>query len=158
MVDDGDDAPDFSAPLANGDVGETFTLSERLEEEAPIVFAFFPGAFTSVCTDEMNTIDGRLDAYDAAGATVYGVSIDSPFSLNEFRDQNDIEFDFISDVNRDLVQKFGVGFDFLGVDDIAQRAVFVIAADGTIDYAWVADDPTNEPDYDELEDAAEAAA
>ena len=53
MVDTGDDAPDFTAPLANGDI-ESFTLSEELDD-APLVLAFFPGAFTSVCTSEMCT-------------------------------------------------------------------------------------------------------
>jgi len=157
MVRDGDAAPDFTAPLANGDIAE-FTLSEHLGD-GPIVLAFFPGAFTSVCTGEMRTLDDRMDAYDAIDATVYGVSVDSPFALNAFREQNDLDVAFISDANRELIKKYDVSMDFdeLGIREFAQRAVFVIDGEGKITYSWIGE-PQTEPDYDEVEAAAEAAA
>jgi peroxiredoxin len=157
MVDVGDDAPDFTAPLATGDV-ESFTLSDHLDE-APIVLAFFPAAFTGTCTTEMETFQERLADFDAAGATVYGVSVDSPFALNEFRDQNGIEFSLISDANRELIDLYDVSMDFadLGVYGVAKRSVFVVDGDGTVTYTWESDDPTVEPDYDAVEEAAAAA-
>lgn len=159
MVREGDEAPDFTAPLANGEV-ETVTLSELLDDEAPIVLAFFPGAFTSVCSHELSTFQERIDNLTDVGATLYGVSIDSPFSLNEFRDQLSLSFGLLSDTNRDIVAAFDVATDFdaIGVDDIAQRAVFVIDGSGTVTYAWVADDPGMEPDYEAVEAAARDAA
>ena len=158
MVDVGDSAPDFTAPLANGDVGETFTLSERLDE-APLVLAFFPGAFSSVCTGEMATFQDRLGEFEAAGANIYGVSVDSPFALNAFRDDLGLEYDLISDANHDLVEAYDVpmAFDELGIDEVTKRAVFVVDSDGEVTYAWSSDDPGVEPDYDEVEQAAEAA-
>jgi len=69
MVSDGDDAPDFTAPLADDQLGE-FTLSERFED-APIVLAFFPGAFTEVCSHEMEAFQDRLAELQDAGASVY---------------------------------------------------------------------------------------
>lgn len=157
MVREGDDAPEFTAPLANGDLAE-FTLSDRLED-GPIVLAFFPGAFTSVCTGEMRTLDDRMDAYDAVGATVYGVSVDSPFALNAFREDNGLDFALVSDANREIIKKYDVSMDFdeLGIRELAQRAVFVIDDDGEITYSWIGE-PQTEPDYDEVEAAAEAAA
>jgi peroxiredoxin len=154
MVDTGDTAPDFTAPLANGDVDE-FTLSERLDE-GPLVLAFFPGAFTSVCSHEMSTFQDRLGEFEERGATVYGVSVDSPFALNEFRDKLDLEFDLISDANQEVVEAFGITMDFaeLGVHDIAKRSVFVVDGDQQVQYAWVSDDPGVEPDYDEVLAAA----
>lgn len=154
MVDTGDDAPDVSAPLANGDLDE-FDLSERLDE-APLVLAFFPGAFTSVCTAEMCTFRDRLSNFEDVDATVYGVSIDTPFVLNEFRDQNDLPFGLVGDVSRELVDAFDVSMDFdsLGVHDVAKRSVFVIDADGEVTYSWVSDDPGVEPNYEEVEQAA----
>ncbi|EMA43045.1 redoxin domain-containing protein [Halobiforma nitratireducens] len=159
MVDTGDAAPDFTAPLANGDV-TSFTLSDRLEDEAPIVLAFFPGAFTSVCTDEMCTFQDRLAAFDDVDATVYGVSRDTPFTLNEFRAQNELEFGLISDLNEAVIEEYDVAMDFddLGVHGVAKRSVFVIDADGEVTYSWVSDDPGVEPEYDEVEAAAEDAA
>ena len=154
MVSVGDSAPDFTAPLADGDIGE-FTLSDNLDD-APLVLAFFPGAFTSVCSHEMSEFRDRLEAFEDVGATVYGISVDSPFALNEFRDKLDLEFDLISDADKEIVEQYGIAMDFaeLGVHDVAKRAVFVVDGDGEITYAWVSDDPGVEPDYDEVEDAA----
>ena len=155
----GDSAPDFTAPLATGDL-ESITLSERLEEEAPIVLAFVPGAFTGVCTTEMCTFQDRLSAFEDLDATVYGVSVDSPFSLNEFRAQNELSFSFVSDFEKELIDDYDVRMDFedLGVYGVAKRSVFVVDADGEVTYAWVSDDPGVEPDYDEVEDAVADAA
>ncbi|WP_436931159.1 redoxin domain-containing protein [Halosimplex halobium] len=153
MVDEGDAAPDFTAPLAHGDVTE-FTLSERLDE-APLVLAFFPGAFTGTCTHEMETFEERLDEFDDLGATVYGISVDTPFALNAFREDSDLTFGMISDTNRRIVDAYDLAMDFasLGVDDVARRAVLVIDGEGVVRYAWVAGDPGIEPDYDEVRDA-----
>ncbi|WP_255169584.1 redoxin domain-containing protein [Natrononativus amylolyticus] len=155
----GDSAPDFTAPLATGDV-ESITLSERLEEEAPVVLAFFPGAFTSVCTAEMCAFDDRLEAFEDLEATVYGVSVDSPFALNEFRARNDLSFDLISDFEKEIVDAYDVRTDFenLGVYGLAKRAVFVVDGDGELTYAWISDDAGVEPDYDEVEAAVAETA
>lgn len=155
MASKGEQAPDFTAPLANGELGG-FTLSDHLADEAPIVLAFFPGAFTSTCQHEMNTFQSRLSELEDSGATIYGISIDTPFALNEFREQLGLEFGLISDTNRALVNEYGVNIDSpdLGIDDLANRAVFVIDSNQEITYAWIADDPTNEPDYDAVIAAA----
>jgi peroxiredoxin len=157
MLEVGDEAPDFTAPLANGDV-ESFTLSDHLED-APIVLAFFPAAFTSTCTTELCTFRDRMANFEDVGATVYGVSIDTPFTLNEFRRQNDLNFALVSDTNREIIHDYDVSMDFdsLGVRNVAKRAVFVVDAGGAVSYAWVSDDPGAEPDYDEVRDAAAAA-
>lgn len=159
MVSEGDNAPTFTAPVANGEVGE-IELSSALEEEAPIVLAFFPGAFTSVCSHEMNTFQDRLAELTETGATLYGVSVDSPFALNEFREKLGLEFDLISDANHELIEKYDVktSFDQFGIDELAQRAVFVIDGSGTVTYAWVGENAGVEPDYDEVEAAAKDAA
>ena len=157
MVDVGESAPEFTAPLANGDVGE-FTLSERLGE-APLVLAFFPGAFTEGCSNEMEAFQERLDRFESMDAAIYGVSVDSPFALNEFREQLGLEFDLISDANREIVDAYDVAIDFerLGIRDLAGRAVFVIDGDGVVTYRWIAENPTYQPDYDEVESAAAEA-
>ncbi|WP_439025987.1 redoxin domain-containing protein [Haloarchaeobius sp. DT45] len=157
MVNVGDEAPDFTAPLANGDV-DSFTLSENLDD-APLVLAFFPGAFTGVCTTEMCTFQDQLAGFEDVGATVYGVSVDSPFSLNEFREKNGLEFGLVSDFNKEIIDDYGVRMDFddLGVYGVAKRAVFVVNADGEVTWSWVSDDPGVEPDYDAVREAAEAA-
>jgi peroxiredoxin len=91
---------------------------------------------------------------------VYGVSVDSPFSQNAFRDELGLEFDLISDSGKEVIDTYGISMDFedLGVPGVAKRSVFVVDSDGTVSYAWVSDDPGVEPDYEEVEAAAEAAS
>ena len=157
MVDIGDETPDFTAPLANGDV-ETFTLSDRLGE-APIVLAFFPAAFTPTCTSEMCSFRDRMANFEDIDATVYGVSVDLPYTLNEFREENGLTFGLISDERREVIEAYGV-VDRWEPQDIrvAKRAVFVVDGDGTVVYRWVGDTPKQEPDYDEVREAAADAA
>jgi len=153
MVSTGDTAPTFTATYRGSD-HETFDLAEHLGE-GPVVLAFFPGAFTSTCTTEMETFEDRLGEFEALGASVYGISVDTPFALQEFREEIGLSFGMISDTNRRLVEAFDVAMDFtsMGVEDVAKRAVFVVDGEGEVHYAWVAEDPGIEPDYDEIYDA-----
>jgi peroxiredoxin len=104
----------------------------------------------------MNTFQDRLAAFEDAGASVCGVSIDTPFSLDEFRRQNGLEFPIVSDSNREVVTAYGVAMDMddHGVANVAKRSVFVVDGDGVVTYRWVSGDPTDEPDYDEVLSAA----
>jgi peroxiredoxin len=155
MVDTGDAAPDFTVPLANGDV-ETFTLSEHLDD-APIVLAFFPAAFTTTCTSEMCSFRDRIANFEDVGATVYGISVDLPYTLNEFRRRNDLTFGLLSDERRELIDAYDVASAFQPTDiRVARRAVFVVDGDGTVTYRWLAETPKQEPDYDAVREAAEA--
>jgi peroxiredoxin len=158
MVEVGDEAPRFTAPLANGDVEEFNFLEDA--GEAPTVLAFFPGAFTSVCTEELCTFQSELAAFEDVGATVYGVSVDSPFALDEFRDQEGLSFGLVSDSNKEIIDAYDVEMDFagLGYYGVAKRAVFVVDADGVVTYKWVSDDPGVEPDYEAVQSAATEAA
>lgn len=160
MVAEGDTAPDFTAPLAYGDdeIG-SFTLSEHLDE-APLVFAFFPGAFTTTCSHEMNEFQARLSAFEETGATVYGVSVDSPFALNAFRERLGLQYGLVSDANREIIDAYDVSMYWseYGLEGFAKRAVFVVDDDRQVTYTWVSDDTKTEPDYDELIEAADTAA
>jgi len=158
MPDESEAAPDFTVPLANGDV-ESFTLSDQLEE-GPVVLAFFPGAFTAVCQTELCTFQDQLGEFEDVGASVFGVSVDPPFAQNEFRDQNDLSFGLLSDSDKSVIDAYGVrAADFVDLGyDASKRAVFVIDSDGTIVYSWVTDDPGVEPEYEAVAAAASDAA
>jgi peroxiredoxin len=157
MVSTGDTAPDISATIANGEV-EAFELSDHLGD-GPVVLAFFPGAFTAPCSSEMVALQEHLGDFHDAGATVLGVSADSALSQNAFREENGLEFDLVSDMGRNAIDAYGVRIDIedLGLLGVANRSVFVVNNDGEVTYTWVADDPTNEPDYEELLDAVQSA-
>ena len=157
MVSTGDSAPDISATVANGDV-EAFELSDHLGD-GPVVLAFFPGAFTPPCSNEMVALQEHLGDFEAAGATILGISADSAFSQNAFREEHGLAFSLVSDMDRNAIEDYGVRIDIgdLGLMGVANRSVFVVDDDGEVTYTWVADDPTNEPDYEELLDAVESA-
>jgi len=158
MVQTGDTAPQFQATLANGEV-EAFDLADHLGD-GPVVLAFFPGAFTPPCSNEMVALQDHLDEFEDAGATLLGLSADSAFSLNAFREEHGLEFDLVSDTGRTAIDDYDLRIDVadIGLHGVANRAVFVLDDEGTVTYAWVADEPPEEPDYEELLEAVRAAA
>ncbi|KDS90515.1 peroxiredoxin [Halorubrum saccharovorum] len=157
MVSTGDAAPTFTATIGTSD-HEPFDLDDHIGD-GPVVLAFFPGAFTPPCTNEMVAFQERAAEFEDAGGTIFGVSADSPFSQGAFREEHGIEFDLVSDMGGDAIRAYGLEMDIadLGLYGIANRAVFVLDDEGEVVYDWVADDPTNEPDYDAVLDAVESA-
>jgi peroxiredoxin len=153
----GETAPTFTATVGTSD-HESFDLEDVLGD-GPVVLAFFPGAFTPPCANEMVAMQERIDEFGAAGATVLGVSADSPFSQGAFREEHGIEFDLISDMSGDAIRAYGLEMDIpdLGLYGNANRAVFVLDDEGSVTYRWIADDPGNQPDYEKLLDAIDNA-
>jgi peroxiredoxin len=157
MPTEGDTAPTFSATVGTSD-HEPFDLDDHLGD-GPVVLAFFPGAFTPPCTNEMVAFQERLAEFEGTGGTVFGISADSPFALGAFSEEHGIGFDLVSDMGREAIGTYGLEMDIpdLGLHGIANRAVFVIDDDGTVVYRWIADDPTDEPDYETVLDAVRSA-
>ncbi|MFB6207064.1 MAG: redoxin domain-containing protein [Haloglomus sp.] len=157
MLSEGDTAPTFTATYGTSE-HEPFDL-EAVLGDGPVVLAFFPGAFTPPCKNEMVALQDHLAAFEDAGATLLGISADSPFSLGAFRDEYDLEFDLVSDMDREAIDAYDLEIDIgdLGLHGIANRAVFVLDEAGTVTYAWAADDPTNEPDYEAVLEAVNAS-
>lgn len=152
----GDFAPDFTL---YDNHGHPWTLSEHRGKK--VVLLFFPGAFTSVCTTEMNAINNDLDRYEGLGAEVVGISTDAPSALAEFSKVNDFRFPLLSDHDAEVAGAYGARFSRrehrLGYDRIAKRAVFVVGEDGKLIHAEVLRNTGNQPDFDALHDALENA-
>ncbi len=147
----GDKAPDFA--LFDTERKQR-SLKEFLGKKT--VLAFFPGAFTGVCTKEMCTLRDSLSALSGMNAQVIAISVDSPFANKGFVDQNKLGFPILSDHNREVSMKYvGVYNDFAGVPGYAaaKRSVFVLDGNGTVKYAWVTENPGAEPNYDEVKKA-----
>ncbi len=126
------------------------TLSAALQN-GPVVLAFFPAAFSSVCTNEMCTFRDSIAALNAAKGQVFGVSTDTFFALKAWADQQRLNFPLLSDYNKDVIEQYDVvNPDMIGLKNIAKRAVFVIGPDGVIRHKQVLDDARNEPDYDKV--------
>jgi len=149
----GSKAPDFT--LTNQD-RQPVTLRDSAGKT--VVLAFFPAAFSSVCQKELCQFRDDLAKLNAASATVYGISVDTPFALKEFSRQNALTFDLLSDFNKETIQDYDVvNPDMRGLKGIAKRAVFVIDKAGTIRYREVTPTPGDEPSYDKVFEAVGAA-
>jgi peroxiredoxin len=140
----GSKAPDFT--LTNQD-REAVTLS-RLQGR-PVVLAFFPAAFSSVCTKELCTFKDSMAQLGKADAQVFGISVDTFFALKAFQDQQQLTFPLLSDFNKTAIRDYGVfNEDMIGLKGIAKRATFVIDKAGTVTHAEVLEDARNEPNYE----------
>jgi peroxiredoxin len=142
----GSKAPDFK--LMN-DKREEVTLSSQ--KGHPVVLAFFPAAFTGVCTKELCTFRDSMAKLNNAKAQVYGISVDTFFTLAAFKKDQNLNFPLLSDFNKDVIQAYGAfNPDMIGLKGIAKRATFVIDKDGVVRHAEVQEDARNEPNYDKV--------
>ena len=147
-VDVGSQAPDFT--LTDQD-RRPVTLSAA--RGRPVVLAFFPAAFSSVCSKELCTLRDRLSQLDRGQAQVYGISVDTFFALKAFQTDQKLAFPLLSDFNKQVIRDYGVfNEDMIGLKGIAKRAVFVLDKDGIVRHREVLDDARNEPDYQKVFD------
>lgn len=145
----GQKAPDFTLP-------DVDLQARRLKDflDKNVVLAFYPGAFTAVCTKEMCTFRDSLAKLSDLKAQVVGISVNDPFSNKAFAEANRLNFPLLSDYNRDVVRLYGVAAtDFVGLKGytVAKRSIFVVDREGTVRYVWVSEDPRIEPNYEEIE-------
>jgi len=142
----GSKAPEFK--LLN-DKREEVTLSSQ--KGHPVVLAFFPAAFTGVCTKELCTFRDSMAKLNSANAQVYGISVDTTFVLAEFKKQQNLNFPLLSDFNKEVIQAYGAfNPDMIGMKGIAKRSTFVIDKDGVVRHAEILEDARNEPNYDKV--------
>lgn len=126
----------------------------------PVVLAFFPGAFTPVCQKELCSFRDSIAKFNQFGAQVLAVSVDAPFANAAFASQNELSFPLLSDYTREVSRSYGgVHEDFAGMKGYtaAKRAVYVLGKDHTVKFAWVTDNPGNEPPYEEVQQAVQSA-
>jgi peroxiredoxin len=124
------------------------------------VLAFFPAAFTSVCTAEMCTFRDQLGEFEGLAARVYGVSVDSPFSLKEYKTKLGLTFPLLSDHKHEAIEAYDLVFPNLANIGFvcARRSVFVIGKNGNVAWRWLSEHPGQQPDYDAVKKAVAAAA
>ena len=151
-ADVGSKAPDFT--LMNQD-REPVSLSA--ERGHPVVLAFFPAAFSGVCTKELCTFRDSLAKLNNAKAKIYGISVDTFFTLKAFQTDQKLNFSLLSDFNKDVIRLYGVfNEDMIGLRGIAKRAVFLIDKNGVVRHREVLEDARNEPNYQKISEALAA--
>jgi peroxiredoxin len=150
----GETAPDFTLPDTDR---KQRSLKEFLGKKT--VLAFFPGAFTGVCTKEMCTLRDSLAQMSSLQAQVVAISVDAPAANKAFAEINKLGFPVLSDYKREVSRKYvGVYEAFGGLQGLvtAKRSVLVLDPKGVIRYMWVTENSGDEPKYDEITRALSA--
>ena len=134
-VEVGSQAPDFTLNDYNK---QPVTLSD-FQGDKPVLLVFYPFAFSGICQGELCQLRDEFDDYAGNGVQVLGVSVDTPFSLKAWADQQGYQFPLLSDFwpHGEVAQKYGVFNDKAG---LAVRGTFLIGTDGVVQFAEV-----NEP-------------
>lgn len=134
MLDVGSPAPDFTLPRDGGDYVSLSAL-----KGGPVVLYFYPRDDTPGCTTEANDFTAMLPEFQAAGATVIGVSKDTVAKHEKFISKHDLGVILVSDAEGDLCERYGTwveknmyGKKSMGI----QRATFLIDAGGSVARVW----------------------
>ena len=142
----GRSAPDFTAAavLGSGEIVESFNLAQAIKGKKAVVF-FYPLDFTFVCPSELLAFDHRMEEFKSRGVEVIGVSIDSQFSHNAWRNTavNDggigpVQYTLVADVKHEICKAYDVEHPEAGV---AFRASFLIDEEGSVRHQVVNDLP-----------------
>ena len=143
----GQKAPNFT--LFSSDLKEV-SLSDYAGKK--VVIHFFPMAFTGVCTTQLCTMRDSFGYYEGLGAEVLGISVDSPFTLAKFKEDNTYQFPLLSDFNKEVSQAYGAYYDefVFNLKGVSKRAAFVVNENQEIIYAEVLESAGDLPDFDAI--------
>lgn len=137
-------APEFS--LFNSDK-QKISLTDYKGQN--VLLLFFPLAFTSVCTAELCSVRDSLKDYEASNAVVFGISVDSVYTLARYKQENEINFQLLSDFNKHVSTMYGSIYETFGFEmkGVSKRSAFIIDKNGIIKYAEVLENASEVPDF-----------
>ena len=141
----GEKAPNFT--LRNSDKGEVSLNDYRGKN---VVLLFFPLAFTGVCTTELCSMRDDIGTYEKLDAEVLAVSVDSLFTLEQYKKVEKFNFQLLSDFNKSVSRAYGALYeDFvLDMKGVSKRSAFVIDKEGVIRYAEVLESAGDLPNFE----------
>lgn len=151
--------------IQTGQTAPSFSLFNTEKQEVSlgnfkgknVLIHFFPLAFTSVCTEQLCNARDNMEIYTQLNCAVLGISVDSLFSLGEFKKQQNLSFDLLSDFNKEVIQLFGIEIEefAFGMKGVSKRAAFVIDKEGIVRYAEVCPSPGDQPNYGAIKEVLE---
>ncbi len=148
MLQTGQQAPDFT--LYDSEKNK-LTLSEQ--RGANVLLLFFPLAFTSVCTVELCAVRDNISQYNNMNAKVFGISVDSVYTLAKYKEEQRLNFPLLSDFNKEvseaydsLYEKFG-----FGMRGVSKRSAFLIDVNGLLQYAEVLENAKEQPNFEAIQ-------
>ncbi|WP_435076341.1 redoxin domain-containing protein [Halococcus sp. AFM35] len=147
----GEEAPDFTRPLVDSEVWADVSLSSLLED-GPLVLLFHPmdGAFPATYIWNEVRDRGWTDEID-----IVGLSISTPYEHKRLIEERGIDARLFSDPQNGVAETYDIVNDLDGMAGVAEPrpAAFVIDEEGTVQYAWVAEEWPDFPEYDAIEAA-----
>ncbi len=155
MLQIGENAPGFKLHSADGGLVELSSFKGK-----NVVLLFFPLANTGVCTKELCSFRDGLARYNSLNAQVLAVSVDSPFSLKLWKEQQKFNFPLLSDFNKETIAKYDAMYETfvpgeLDFHGVAKRSAFVIDKSGILQYVEVLENAGDEPNYEKITAALE---
>lgn len=133
--------------LQKGDKAPSFKLFNTEKKEVSLedykgknlIVHFFPAAFTGVCTTQLCTLRDAIGMYKNDNCDVVAISVDMPFTLAKFKEDQHLPFELLSDFNKETIKAYGNIYDtwVMNMKGVAKRSAFVIDANGIIQYAEV---------------------
>lgn len=144
----GSTAPDFK--LFNTDKQEV-TLSQYKGQKNVLVL-FFPFAFTGTCTKELCGVRDDIARYSKINAEVLAISVDSPFTLIRYKEDQALPFQLLSDFNKEASKAFGCLYETfaLNTHGVSKRSAFVIDKEGVIRYSEILENAGEIPDFTKI--------
>ena len=148
MLQIGQTAPDFTLHSSTRDV----SVSLKDLKGQNILLLFFPLAFTGVCTKELCSVRDNLSFYNNTNATVLGISVDAPASLNKFKEEQQINFTLLSDFNKEVSTAYDCIYDsFFGwMKGVSKRAAFIIDKNAVLRYVEVLENAGDVPNFEAI--------
>jgi glutaredoxin-dependent peroxiredoxin len=149
----GSQAPDFK--LFNTDK-KTITLSEHRGKN--ILLLFYPLAFTSTCTAELCSTRDCMEMYNGLDTVVIGISNDSLFVQGKFKEALQLNFDLLSDFNKNVSEDYGSLYpEFIyGMKGVSKRSAFIVDKKGIIQYSEILENASEQPDYEKIKACLES--
>jgi glutaredoxin-dependent peroxiredoxin len=148
----GQQAPDFT--LYDSDK-QKVALSDYKGKN--VLLLFYPQAFTGTCTKELCSTRDNIALYNQANAQVFGISVDSIFTLAKFKEEQHLNFPLLSDFNKTTSTAYGSLYDNFVFDmhGVSKRSAFVLDKQGVVRYAEVLETATDLPDFSAIQKTLE---
>lgn len=118
-----------------------------------VVLLFFPQSFTGVCTAELCTVRDNIALYNNSNAQVVGISVDSVFTLEKFKEEQKLNFPLLSDFNKEVSTAYdAIYIDWiLDMKGVSKRSAFVLDKNGIVKYAEVLESAGDLPNFEAVQ-------
>lgn len=147
--------------LTTGQAAPDFTMYDTEKNKVSlsdfkgknVLLLFFPQAFTGVCTKELCSIRDHIAQYEAVNAQVIGISVDSLFTLNKYKADQQLNFPLLSDFNKNVSEAYGCLYETFAFEmkGVSKRSAFIVNKDGLIEYAEILENAGELPNFEAIE-------